>query len=225
MKTVSLNTEQQKAADHKDGPLLVVAGAGAGKTKTITERVVNLIRGGVEPNAILAITFTNKAAKEMLERIEKRLTEEGMLSFGVFSNNRPTIKTFHSFGLQIIREQSALLGLTKHATVLDDDDALATIKEAIVGLGLDPKQYEPRKFRSFISKQKGENKTPRAFREEATGYLGKVLADVWEKYETALARFTCRKRRHIASSALPIYSPTIKPILLATMHLILMICL
>lgn len=184
----TLNEKQKEAVLHTHGPLLIVAGAGAGKTKTITERIVHLIQSGVEPMHILAVTFTNKAAKEMVERIEHRLREEKLLADDAFSHNRPTIKTFHSLGLQIIREHAHYFGFTKQVAVLDDDDALAIIKQALADLSIDPKQYEPRKLKNLISKQKGDFVSLEQFKNQTEGYLGKIIASVWEKYEAELKR-------------------------------------
>jgi DNA helicase-2/ATP-dependent DNA helicase PcrA len=140
-----LNDKQKEAALHRDGPLLIVAGAGAGKTKTITHRIVNLIKNGVAPEKILAVTFTNKAAKEMRERvvveIEKNAKEQDKIPF---------VSTFHSLGVYIIKENAQLLGLTKYFTILDDSDTTSIVKDAIKELNLDPKQYEPRKIKNII---------------------------------------------------------------------------
>lgn len=182
----SLNERQKEAVLHTQGPLLIVAGAGAGKTKTITERIVHLIQSGVEPQNILAVTFTNKAAKEMAHRIEGRLREEKLLADDSFSFNRPMIKTFHSLGLYIIRENAEAFGVTKQVVVLDEDDALSIIKTALLELSIDLKQFEPRKIKHLISKQKGEFVTLEEFRSKAEGYLGKILCDIWEKYEKEL---------------------------------------
>ena len=113
-----LNPAQREAVLHTEGPLLIVAGAGAGKTKTLTERIVHIIGKGIAPHNILAITFTNKAANEMRERValalEKRRIEE-----------TPTVTTFHRLGAMIIRENAADFGLTKHFSIADEEDARA----------------------------------------------------------------------------------------------------
>ncbi|NLG19765.1 MAG: UvrD-helicase domain-containing protein, partial [Fibrobacter sp.] len=119
---------------YTDGPLLIVAGAGAGKTKTITHRIIHLIHKGINPERILAVTFTNKAAREMKERIfdllEKR--EQGnkinIDNFGNFMNT-PYVSTFHSLGVKIIKENASLLNLTKHFSILDESDSISIIKE------------------------------------------------------------------------------------------------
>src|SRR3989344_7613398 len=140
-----LNKEQREAALHKKGPLLIVAGAGAGKTKTITHRIVNLIKEGISPDKILAVTFTNKAAKEMRERVLKEIEKNTR-----GQNSIPFISTFHSLGVHIIKENAKSLGLTRHFTILDEADSVSFIKEIIKDIGLDPKQYEPKKIKNII---------------------------------------------------------------------------
>ena len=121
-----LNSMQREAAMHKDGPLLIVAGAGAGKTKTITHRIVNLIKEGVAPEKILAVTFTNKAAKEMRERVVAEIEKNTK-----GQNTLPFISTFHSLGVYIIKENARILGLTKYFTILDEGDTTTLIKDTI----------------------------------------------------------------------------------------------
>ncbi len=206
-----LNEKQREAAVHMDGPLLIIAGAGAGKTKTITHRIVNLIKNGVEPNKILAVTFTNKAAKEMKERIllemernnviEKNIAQADEPSTAIFQQKNmrvfrdnitiePFVSTFHSLGVYIIKENARLLGLTKYFTILDDSDTNSLIKESLKELNLDPKQYEPRKIKNIISREKGKFTKLSEYIERANdptlgggGYLAKVIAQVWELYE------------------------------------------
>jgi DNA helicase-2/ATP-dependent DNA helicase PcrA len=178
-----LNPMQREAAVHMDGPLLIVAGAGAGKTKTITHRIVNLIKHGVDPKKILAVTFTNKAAKEMREKV---LSEIAKHSNGQEQESVPFVSTFHSLGVYIIKENARVLGLTKYFTILDDSDTNSIIKDAIKELNLDPKQYDPRKIKNIISREKGkftkiENYEERV--ENTNDFLGKIVAGVWKIYE------------------------------------------
>ncbi len=171
-----LNDPQKEAALHADGPLLIVAGAGAGKTKTLTARIANLIADGVRPDKILAVTFTNKAAKEMRERVFSEIKADPFSGYG------PFIGTFHSLGVKLVRENAALLGFTKNFTILDEEDARSIIKDAIVAKGLDPKQFEPRKIKGIISRSKGELITQVEFAEKASSYIEEVTAAVWESY-------------------------------------------
>jgi len=205
-----LNNEQREAALHTKGPLLIVAGAGAGKTKTITHRIINLIKEGISPDKILAVTFTNKAAKEMRERIMSALDREnarertlgrsdgdGQRKFSTenfrgesestFSgSSAPFVSTFHSLGVYIIKENARLLGLTRYFTILDDGDATTLIKNVLKELGIDPKQYDPKKIKNIISREKGKfvHLSDYAEKEEGGGSsLGKIVAQVWNLYE------------------------------------------
>lgn len=172
-----LNPAQQEAARHKDGPLLIVAGAGAGKTKTLVARMANLIACGVAPERILAVTFTNKAAKEMRERTLGALTGD------YFGEQAPFVGTFHSLGVRLIRDNAHLLGMTRHFTILDEDDARSMIKESLINRGLDPKQFEPRKIKAIISRNKGDFITRERFAEKASSYMEEIVVGVWEDYE------------------------------------------
>ncbi len=172
-----LNAAQREAAMHTNGPLLIVAGAGAGKTKTITHRIVHLLHQGVAGENILAITFTNKAAKEMRERVHAAVRKEGL------GESLPFVSTFHSLGVKILKENAARIGTIKHFSILDDDDAKALIKAAVVEIGLDPKQFEPRKFKNVISKAKNDFLTPEQYAERATTNVDKMTSRVWSIYE------------------------------------------
>lgn len=180
-----LNERQKEAVLCKDGPILIVAGAGAGKTKTITHRIAHLIEGGVPPYEILAVTFTNKAAKEMAERVD------GLVDFSKYGSKpfdtaqgKPTICTFHSLGVKIIKENAALLDLSRFFTILDDDDSMSLIKESMKELGVDPKAVAPRAIRSFISKQKNNFLEETDFTGESVkSYTQAIYLSVWKKYE------------------------------------------
>ena len=190
-----LNSKQKEAATHMEGPLLIVAGAGAGKTKTITHRILNLIKNGVAPEKILAVTFTNKAAKEMKERVYHLLNSEGqnvleksLSRFDLDSEKMPFVSTFHSLGVYIIKENAKILGLTRHFTILDESDSTALIKEAIKEIGLDPKQYDPKKIGNIISREKGKFTHLVDYKERASDYLSKIVAQVWNLYERKKAK-------------------------------------
>ena len=175
---LGLNDKQKEAAVHMKGPLLIIAGAGAGKTKTITHRIVNLIKQGVAPERILAVTFTNKAAKEMRERIIAEIEKNAK-----GQNTIPFVSTFHSLGVFIIKENARILGLTKYFTILDESDSTALIKESLKELGIDPKQYEPKKIKNIISREKGKFVHLTDYGEERADHMGKIVAQVWSLYE------------------------------------------
>ncbi|MEI6057717.1 MAG: UvrD-helicase domain-containing protein [bacterium] len=183
-----LNSEQQKAVATLEGPMLILAGAGAGKTKTVTYRILNLIQHGITPSRILAITFTNKAAKEMRERVNKLLESDTSLNRPVSMQERPFVSTFHALGVHIIKEQSHLLGLPRYFTIYDRSDSKRAVKDAVEGAGLDPKQFEPGMLLNKISKEKGEGRTNVEFRAGASDHFSKTLADVWDRYETTLKK-------------------------------------
>ena len=141
----NLNLEQQKAVNHLEGPCLVIAGAGSGKTKVLTTRIAKLIEEGIPPYQILAITFTNKAAKEMKQRVEKICDESGFF-----------IGTFHSLGLRIIRENYLELGLSSNFTIIDSDDVLTLIKRIMKDKNISIKELSPSYVRNRISFIKNE---------------------------------------------------------------------
>ena len=185
----NLNPEQKKAVTSIEGPLLILAGAGAGKTKTITERIGHLVHTGIAPSSILAITFTNKAAKEMRERIEQRFRDDKALNRPVSMFERPFISTFHSLGVHILREQSREVGIKKYFVIFDRDDSKKAIKEALLILGLDPKTHDPARLIGIISKEKGQGNNARDYSaNEEGGYFKNVVSQVWPEYEKILTR-------------------------------------
>lgn len=186
MSSTTLNSKQQEAVLHTEGPLLIIAGAGAGKTKTITERIVEIIKRGTDPRAILAVTFTNKAAKEMRERIVNRLEEEHIIEKENPYHPTPVIKTFHSLGLMMLSEHGERLGLLKHPTILDSSDSLSIIKKAMEQLGLDPKTHDPSKIRTIISREKGDFVNLKTYREKVVSAQMDVVASVWRIYDEEL---------------------------------------
>lgn len=188
-----LNEKQMEAVGNIAGPLLILAGAGAGKTKTITERVVQIIKSGVEPRNILCVTFTNKASKEMLERILTRLYEEKLIDSAnpnqVWHNsNLPTIKTFHSLGLSIIREFAGKLHLNKDLNVLSPGDVNQLLKEILLNLSLDPKVHDVSKIRNAISREKSANNTPDEYAKKVVNYNMEIIEKVWRNYEKELQK-------------------------------------
>ncbi|OGG85561.1 hypothetical protein A2392_02185 [Candidatus Kaiserbacteria bacterium RIFOXYB1_FULL_46_14] len=180
-----LNEKQREAATTIDGPLLVLAGAGSGKTKTVTHRIVHLIYGGVAPGQILAVTFTNKAAKEMRERAFA-LIKHFVKSDQPAVTGQPLVTTFHSFGVRILREFHEAVGLPRHFAIYDRSDSLRAIKKAIEESGYNPKEFEPRRILSIISRAKGDALSRDEFMSDAASYPDRVAGEVWEKYENQL---------------------------------------
>ncbi|OGD69586.1 hypothetical protein A3E89_00185 [Candidatus Campbellbacteria bacterium RIFCSPHIGHO2_12_FULL_35_10] len=182
-----LNDKQKEAVTQKNGPILILAGAGAGKTKTITHRILHLINNGVSPSSILAVTFTNKSAKEMEERVIKMLSEDEKFHFPITNNEKPFISTFHSLGVYILKENHAELGIPKYFNIFDKNDSKKVIKESIIKIGLDPKQFEPGKIMSVISRQKGDFKSYSKFKETmGNDYFSEIIEKVWSNYEKTL---------------------------------------
>ena len=174
----NLNDKQKEAVLTTDGPLLVLAGAGSGKTKVLTTRIAYLIEEkNISPYNILAITFTNKAAKEMQERLFKLIGE-------VARNLQ--VSTFHSFGLKLLRENYAVLGYDKNFCIMDSDDSLTVIKRILKDLNYDPKQYNPTAIKNKISGCKNELMSPKQYEIYATTEFEKVVLEVYEKYEQKL---------------------------------------
>jgi len=188
---LGLNEQQKEAVLQKDGPILIIAGAGAGKTKTIAHRILHLIKNGVHPENILAITFTNKAAKEMRERVEKIIASDKKLNIPLTYNHKPFVSTFHSLGVHIIKENSRLIGLTKNFSIMDRGDSSKLIKECLKSLDIDPKQFEPNKILNIISREKGNLISAQDYSSSAekNGYtLQSVVQKVWPMYENKLAQ-------------------------------------
>lgn len=180
MELDNLNDKQKEAVFYNDGPLLIIAGAGAGKTKTLTTKIAYLIEEkNVHPYNILAITFTNKAAKEMKDRL-----------YGLIGDlaKKLQVSTFHSFGLKLLRENYALLGYDSNFVIMDSDDSLTVVKKILKDANYDPKIYNPKAIRNKISSCKNEMMTPAAYEKFAVSDYEKVVYEVYEKYETKLKR-------------------------------------
>lgn len=173
----TLNEMQLTAVKHREGPCLVMAGAGSGKTKVLTSRIAYLIESGVPDYNILAITFTNKAAKEMKERLA-----------GVIGQTRAFIGTFHSFGLKVIRENSQEVGLTKNFTILDADDQASIIKKIMKEKNIDSKKFSPNYIRSRISFLKNEMVTFEEIKKTMNTPVDKIVVEVYKSYEETLNR-------------------------------------
>jgi len=182
-----LNAPQRQAVLHTTGPLLILAGAGSGKTRVITHRIVHLIHEGVLPYNILAVTFTNKAAKEMRERVVS-LVQKYPPSNRAALDAMPTVTTFHSLGVRILREHHDVLGLRRHFTIYDRSDSVKAVKTALEQAGYNPKEFEPRKILSKISRAKGDAISRKSFVSDASNFPDKVAGEVWGRYETILTK-------------------------------------
>ena len=184
-----LNESQKRAVSHTNGPLLILAGAGSGKTRTIVHRIAALIKNGTPPEKILAVTFTNKAAGEMRERVGKLLNSDLSLSPYDTPKTEPFIGTFHGLSLHIIKTFHARAGLPARFTIYDRQDSTRALKEAITAVGFDPKELEPRRVLSVMGKHKGNAVTVEMFRNEHSfSYIDEAIAEVWEKYAAILKK-------------------------------------
>ena len=183
--TDGLNDPQKQAVLHTEGPLMVLAGAGSGKTRVITHRIVHLIHQGVSPHNILAVTFTNKAASEMRERAIA-LTYKFPPSDRAVLDSQPVVTTFHALGVRLLREFHEAMGLRRHFTIYDRSDSQKAVKQGIEQAGYNPKEFEPRKILSMISRAKGDAITRLGYADAAGSFLEEVVAEVWEKYEDIL---------------------------------------
>ena len=173
----NLNEEQLKAVTTTEGALLVLAGAGSGKTKVLTTRVAYLIEKGISPDSILAITFTNKAALEMKERLTKLI---GITAYQM------QISTFHAFGLVIIRENYDLLGFKNNFTIIDSDDSLTLIKKILKDLNLDPKIYNPKAIKNRISGAKNELVGEAQYESFCNTDFEDIVLQVYKRYQKKL---------------------------------------
>ena len=175
-----LNKEQQQAVQHTEGPLLILAGAGSGKTKVLTVRIAHLLAEGVNPYEILAITFTNKAAKEMKSRVEGLVGDVA---------NRIWLSTFHSFCAKFLRfEIDSFLGYNSNFTIYDTSDSQAVIKAALKTLNLDDKYYPVGAMIAAISDAKNQLLFASDFRKQARDFYQQKVADVYEYYERELRK-------------------------------------
>lgn len=182
----NLNSKQQEAVKATEGPVLILAGAGSGKTRALTYRVAYLVlEKGISPENILAVTFTNKAAKEMTSRIEKQLIKSTKSS-KLFM---PWLGTFHSICVKILRrELDKATGMNSNFTIYDQSDSLNAIKQAMKQLNISEKQYNPRAIRSFISSAKGELINCKDYQKYAFEHFQEIVAKVYVKYQGILNR-------------------------------------
>lgn len=171
-----LNDKQQEAVRCIDGPLLIIAGAGSGKTSTMTHRIAYMIEQGISPYKILAVTFTNKAANEMRERIEDLCGEiHGMW-----------VMTFHAMCLRMLRKHAGVIGYDKNFVIYDTADQKTLVRNICKELNLDSKEFKPAYIASVISDKKEQGVTPQEFAENAIGMKNKLLARAYQMYEKAL---------------------------------------
>jgi DNA helicase II / ATP-dependent DNA helicase PcrA len=175
-----LNPEQQKAVKATDGPLLIMAGAGSGKTRVLTHRIAYLmVEKRVNPYNILAITFTNKASREMRERIARMM---GGAADEVW------ISTFHSMCVRILRRDIDRIGYNRNFTILDTSDQLSVIKQVLKDKKLDPKKYDPRALLGSISSAKNELIDPEKYAKLAGGFFEQIVSDVYKEYQKRLQK-------------------------------------
>ncbi len=178
-----LNDQQKESVEAGLGPVLVLAGAGSGKTRVLTYRIAYIVeKGWFKGNEILAVTFTNKAAAEMKGRIEGLL--RGM-NLGVASDGLPTLGTFHSIGARILRREIGLLGYTNAFNILDSDDSLRIFKDIVKELEID-ERYSPSFIRSEVSKAKNRLETPENIRLDFPAEIQKVIRDCYARYQNIL---------------------------------------
>src|SRR5277367_6166176 len=177
-----LNPEQRLAAETIEGPVLILAGAGTGKTRAITFRMANMVASGVSAESILAVTFTNKAAQEMRTRVTDLLLRAGS------PPAQPWLSTFHSLCARFLRREAANAGLPRDFAIYDDDDQVAAVKLAMATLQINDDALTPRNVLSRISYAKNHGQSAEQLRREAIGQDGRRVADLFAAYEKLLAQ-------------------------------------
>lgn len=176
----TLNPEQQKAVRYTEGPLLIMAGAGSGKTRVLTHRIAYLMgEKEVAPRNILAITFTNKAAREMKERVAKLVGPQGEYMW---------VSTFHSMCVRILRRDIDRIGYSSNFSILDSADQLSVVKQVLKNLNIDPKKFDPRAMLGQISKAKNELITEDQFAKNAGNFYDRQVAQIYEGYQKMLRK-------------------------------------
>ena len=176
----NMNLEQSEAVRTTEGPLLIMAGAGSGKTRVLTHRIAYLLdEKDVSPYNILAITFTNKAAKEMKARVEHLVGEEAQVIW---------MSTFHSMCVRILRRDADRIGIERNFTIIDPTDQKSVIKDVLKSENIDSKRFEPRMFIGAISNLKNELKTPEDAQKEANDFHSQMVATVYKGYQRQLSR-------------------------------------
>src|SRR5665213_4000025 len=175
----TLNPPQREAAVHAEGPLLILAGAGSGKTRVITTRVAWLIKEkGIDPRSVLAVTFTNRAAGEMKDRLAKLIGRQAV--DGMF------VSTFHAFCVRFLRVECSKLGFNRDFSIFDDDDQTRLVKECMHELQIDEKVVKARALLWRIGQAKNAMLSPGQYDEQATGDTDRYAADVYKLYQAKL---------------------------------------
>ena len=176
----SLNPAQKEAVEAIGGPVLIIAGPGSGKTRVITHRVAYLIKVcGVSPRRIMAVTFTNKAAREMKDRLEQLLGPVG---------EDLTLGTFHAICSRILRREGQAEGISPRFVIYDDEDQLTVIRQTLQELDLDPKQFAPRSLQSAISAAKSNLVTPQSYAQQVSSYFEEIVLRVYQRYQQLLTQ-------------------------------------
>ncbi len=176
----TLNPAQREAAETVEGPILILAGPGSGKTRVITHRVAYLIKVcGVKPHNIMAVTFTNKAAREMEKRLEQLLGQ---------TSEALTLGTFHAICARILRREAGVIGLNPRFVIYDAEDQLNAIKQSLQDIDLDPKQYSPHAIQSVISSAKSRLLNPQQYSERVQSYFEEIVQRVYEHYQGLLSK-------------------------------------
>jgi DNA helicase-2/ATP-dependent DNA helicase PcrA len=179
----NLNLSQREAVETTEGPVLVIAGAGSGKTRALTFRTAYLIcEKNVRPGQVLAVTFTNKAAKEMQERIAQLLEESG------FKGRLPLVGTFHSICARLLRAEIGKIGFESNFNIFDAQDQLSLVKKTMKELGVDPTQFRPQSILGAISKAKNELIDAKMFQERVGGYWEEIVSKVYVAYQERLKK-------------------------------------
>lgn len=173
----NLNVPQREAVCHTEGPLLILAGAGSGKTRVLTHRIAHLLTIGVEPWRILAVTFTNKAAQEMRERVEAIIGP---------ASGKLWVSTFHTACVRILRQEIECLGYNKNFVIFDSQDQLTLIKNVLKELNLSDKNYHPKALAAEISAAKNELLGPGEYHRKAADFWKNTVAEVYEVYQKKL---------------------------------------
>ena len=179
-----LNPAQKEAVETLDGPVLILAGAGSGKTKTLTHRIANLIAHGVRPQNILAVTFTNKAAREMRERLWRLIADDKNIASDVVPPRSfmPYMGTFHGIAVKILRIEAEVLGLDKNFVIYDTDDQISLIKRIMKNLKLsDNKNLKPKSIQAIISSEKNQGNGPEEYAAGALYPNQQAIAKVFKK--------------------------------------------